>query len=377
MFEATKNFYQQRLNEKTREVISENLKSEVQKKFSLKSFSERYYSLYQSSKFFQWVFQLTSLTTSFVALYYLLPDFFIILKIPLILLIIGTFEVKVKRPIVQTTCKTWFDPNYDFEFFSISISMLVISLSAALSIYGAMEMVPIFVPSVENINPVLLEKNLVNDYYDKKVNKIEMEKVSYEKKRMYKGRLRTEDISVISDYANQVKELEAERQKELKALVDSNKIIVAKNLVYNQNQQALLKKEREVWKQSFISGSFLAELLFILCIFFEWWYLIRCKMELPELDLAPDPFYKKSKKQVLLNKITSLDDTSINDLLKELNVNVNANANAAKKSKSMQIPQGGKKGICKECKKEFTITRAGHVFCQTACRVSYWKNRNV
>lgn len=413
-----KSYQQQRKSEKNR-AIADKINQAIETKLSIRSFAERYYSLYQSATFFKDLLQLVSGTTAVVALYYLLPDFIFIIKMALIITAVAVFEAKAKRPATDNFFKTSLVDEYEFETSSLLLGLAVIGISAGLSIYGTIQTTTLFFPDIDNTEPVLLDKKEVKQFYALKLAQVDTAESSYIAMREYRGRLRTQDIEALGDYANDKRNWEQKQLEALQVLADSNKAITAAHKANHEEMQEARIQEREAWKQKLVTGIILCEMLFLLCIWFGYYYAIEVAREtklkptenvnekdaVAELIKASqrqqqtgkfglnadiDSSVPTAKQSIQIPQGKANDQSGINGVP---NANANANGGNASPKTTIQIPQiantpksknkrttpvlvVGTIAQCSNCGRDYKVTRKGHEYCNGKCRSKAYHNRN-
>lgn len=371
--------------------------------FETKSFRESFRPVFILTTIIAAAAQLLSCSTTAFALWYLTPYIHSLVNGLLILLVICSFEW-AKHSIVTYVFRNFFQYG-SLKTFTVVLLLIIGSASIGLSVYGSKKIVPLFLPDVVKQEAILMDEATVNNTYNAKIASVEADKKKYQEQREYKGKLRSEDIGVIALYAEDKRELEKQRKQELEVLADSNKALVSAAAATYQKQVEELEVKRESWKESFVTGVIIAELLFLLAMCGYWWYKAECETERKAISpkyQASTPNLSKTLQQ-LLSERESQPEPQVEALLakflqqsqatnpgarneakaQNINVNVNAKTKQPEERASMQIPQAGKTqnakkkttGTCTECGEDFNKTRSNHVFCSSSCRTSHWNKK--
>ncbi|MGH1338288.1 MAG: tautomerase family protein [Aureispira sp.] len=390
MTTRNKNSYQAKRELEKKQKKAAKLAREIEEKTAVKSFVESWYVVYQSSKFFKWLLQLASGVTAICALYYLLPHFYLILKIPLIMAGIIGFEIYVKRPIVHNFFRDYCVNEYDLEPFTATSALIAVALSVSLSVYGSTKMVYLLFPDVEEGQPVLLVADEINATYNKRFADIMADQKKFYKSRSHYGKLRKEDSKIVSTYANDKRRIDSFKREALLIMADSNKVLTAAHAANYEQQQTVLQKQREEWQYGFIVGVVILELLYFLCVFFGFYYVMEAK---DERETPRNTTTSRVDMQDLITLSEGLTEQQKRELVKGIGVNVNASSRVLGTSvapRSIQITQGNqetsipkvvkksqknakKTTNCAYCNKEFVPTRKGHLYCSTECKSSNWR----
>lgn len=282
---STQNVFEER----QKQFLSSKTAARLQKKYTPKTFEERFKSLRVLAIAVSYFANLFSIFSASTFVFSYLLAIFLELPQPHYLAGAATlFLLFAIEALQRILTPDFFKDSLQFGFTSGLWRLALIGTLSAVSLLfsykGGYDIVKVVKTAPTKSSPTLFDLGEIKTDYNNRIGSAKERAEQYKKKRLWGGRLSSQDSKKYESLLDKVGGLEAERQSKIERYEGKNESLESKaNLVYEKDMRAF-NREVDLKGGSLAYFAIVAQLLFFLSVFFVEYYDYKVASEFAVIE---------------------------------------------------------------------------------------------